>query len=117
MGERLPQSYVGLLVDSNSDGKVLLSSLRFGKTAVIKTIGKIDPPKDAHLVLWALPPDLPPIRIGEVMVKGAAEYSMPDTSEKLFSKVTKLVVTLEQVADPKSIGTQVVFTGNCAKLW
>ena len=117
MGERLPQSYVGLLVDSNANGKVLLSSLRHGKTAVIKTIGPIDPPKTGHLILWALPPDKPPIRIGEVMAKGSAEYMLPDTSENLLAKVTKLVVTLEADAQPQQIGSNVVFSGNCAKLW
>lgn len=116
-GERLPQSYVGLLVDANANGKVLLSSLRYGRTASIKVIGPIEPPQKGHLVLWALPPNEKALRIGEVPAKGVAQYSMPDSSEKLLAKVTKLVVTLEETTEPATIGTNVVFTGNCAKLW
>jgi anti-sigma-K factor RskA len=116
-GERLPQSYVGLLVDANSNGKVLLSSLRFGRTATIKAIGPIAAPAKGHLVLWALPPGQPALRIGEVPTKGVAHYGMSDSSEKLFATVTKLVVTLEDTVAPATIGANVVFTGNCAKLW
>jgi hypothetical protein len=42
---------------------------------------------------------------------------LPDTSEKLLSKVSKLVVTLETSATPVSPSGTVVFSGNCAKLW
>jgi hypothetical protein len=42
---------------------------------------------------------------------------LPDTSEKLLSKVSKLVVTLEADANATKPGETVVFSGNCAKLW
>jgi hypothetical protein len=41
---------------------------------------------------------------------------LPDTSEKLLSKVTTLVVTLESV-EPTGAPAAVVYAGNCAKLW
>ena len=116
-GERLPQSYVGLLVDENANGKVLLSSLRHGRTATIKAIGPITPPAQGHLILWALPPQGPALRIGEVPTKGTAEFEMAQSSEQLLSKVSKLVVTLEDSVQPAQIGNRIVFTGNCAKLW
>jgi hypothetical protein len=42
---------------------------------------------------------------------------LPDTSEKLLSKVSKLAVTLETDASPSAPSAHVVFSGNCAKLW
>jgi hypothetical protein len=34
-----------------------------------------------------------------------------------LAKVSKLVVTLEDSVEPQQIGSRIVFTGNCAKLW
>jgi anti-sigma-K factor RskA len=115
-GERLPQSYVGLLTDAKGDGKVLVSSLRHGRTVTIKVIGPIAPPSQGRLVLWALPADAPAFVLGDVPVSGSATGQLPDTSEKLLSKVRKLAVTVESAPNPVTPGA-VVLSGNCAKLW
>lgn len=116
-GERLPQSYVGLLTDAQGNGKLLVSSLRHGKTMTVKVIGPITPPATGTLVLWAVPADGPAFSLGTVPTSGSAVSMLPDTSEKLLSKVSKLVVTLEASAAPASPSATVVFSGNCAKLW
>ena len=116
-GERLPQSYVGLLTDAQGNGKLLVSSLRHGKTMTVKVIGPITPPATGRLVLWALPASGPAFSLGTVPTSGSAVSMLPDTSEKLLSKVGKLVVTLETDANPAKPGETVVFSGNCAKLW
>ncbi|MES2950739.1 MAG: anti-sigma factor [Pseudomonadota bacterium] len=116
-GERLPASYVGLLTDEAGNGKVLVSSLRHGKTMTVKIIGPVTAPPVGRLVLWAYPSDGAPFAVGTVPVKGSAVSSLPDTSEKLFAKVSKLSVTLETEAAPTSPQGPVVFSGNCAKLW
>jgi anti-sigma-K factor RskA len=115
-GERLPQSYVGLLTDDKGDGKLLVSSLRRGQVMTMKVIGPIAPPPAGHLVLWAVPGDAAPFILGTVPVTGSATARLPDSSEKLLSKVRKLVVTLETSDAPSAPGA-VVFSGNCAKLW
>lgn len=116
-GERLPQSYVGLLTDSQGNGKLLVSSLRHGRTMTVKVIGPLPPPADgSRLVLWAVPTHAPAFVLGEVPASGSAVSTLPDTSEKLLSKVTRLMVTAETAARPASPGT-VLFSGNCAKLW
>ena len=115
-GEKLPQSYVGLLTDAQGDGKLLVSSLRHGRTMTIKVIGPIAPPAAGKLVLWAVPADAPAFALGDVPAAGSAVSRLPDTSEKLLSKVRKLVVTVETTDRPAAPGT-VVFSGNCAKLW
>lgn len=115
-GEKLPQSYVGLLTDAQGDGKLLVSSLRHGRTMTVKVIGPITPPATGKLVLWAVPGDAPAFVLGAVPATGSAVSQLPDTSEKLLSKVRKLVVTLETSDRPATPGT-VVFSGNCAKLW
>jgi anti-sigma-K factor RskA len=116
-GERLPQSYVGLLTDARGNGKLLVSSLRHGKTMTVKVIGPITPPATGRLVLWAVPASGPAFSLGAVPISGTAVSMLPDTSEKLLSKVSKLVVTLETDANPVKPGETVVFSGNCAKLW
>ena len=116
-GEKLPQSYVGLLTDAAGNGKVLASSLRHGKTISIKVIGPFAPPAVGRLVLWAVPANAPAFAIGTVPAAGKAVAMLPDTSEKLLSKVTKLIVTVELDAAPVAPSDQVFLKGNCAKLW
>jgi anti-sigma-K factor RskA len=115
-GEKLPQSYVGLLTDAQGDGKLLVSSLRHGRTMTVKVIGPITPPAGGRLVLWAVPADGSPFVLGAVPTTGSAVTQLPDTSEKLLSKVRKLIVTLEATDRPLTPGAA-VFSGNCAKLW
>ena len=116
-GEKLPQSYVGLLTDAAGNGKVLASSLRHGKTMNIKVIGPFTPPAAGRLVLWAVPANAPAFAIGTVPTTGSAASVLPDTSEKLLSKVSQLIVTVETDAMPTKPGENVFFRGNCAKLW
>ena len=116
-GEKLPQSYVGLLTDAQGNGKLLVSSLRHGKTMTVKVIGPITPPAAGKLVLWAVPANGPAFSLGAVPTSGSAVSMLPDTSEKLLSKVGKLMVTLEADANAAKPGETVVFSGNCAKLW
>ncbi len=116
-GENLPQSYVGLLTDAAGNGKVLVSSLRHGKTMSIKVIGPFTPPATGRLVLWAVPANSPAFAMGTVPATGTAVSVLPDTSEKLLSKVSKLIVTVETDATPESPSDNVFFRGNCAKLW
>ncbi|TWO68888.1 hypothetical protein FN976_21050 [Caenimonas sedimenti] len=116
-GEKLPQSYVGLLTDAAGDGKLLVSSLRHGRTMTVKVIGPLAPPAAGkQLVLWAVPPTGAPFVLGGVPGSGSAVSQLPDTSERLLSKVTRLLVTEEASATPATPGTP-VYTGNCAKLW
>jgi anti-sigma-K factor RskA len=120
-GEKLPQSYVGVLTDPQGNGRLLVSSLRHGKTVTLKVIGKGDLGTEAApLELWALPPaDVnggKPFLLAKVPVKGSGTAMLPDTSEKLLSKISKLAVTQTNTAQPSAPG-EVVLTGNCAKLW
>ena len=120
-GERLPQAYVGLLTDAQGNGKLLASSLRQGKTLTIKVIGPINAPTPGRLVMWAIPTDParngPPFVLGNVPASGSAVTQLPDTSEKLLSKVSKLIVTLETEPNPTQPSSTLVYSGNCAKLW
>lgn len=124
-GDKLPQAYVGLLTDEAGNGKVLVSSLRHGRTLTVKVIGPITLPATPatvagaapQLVLWAVPADGVPFVLGTVPVAGSAVSVLPDTSEKLLLKVSKLMLTLETSATPQVPSSTVLFTGNCAKLW
>ena len=118
--ERLPQSYVGLLTDEQGQGRALVSSLRYGKTVTVKMLGATPLPALAageRYVLWALPTDARAFAVANVPEKGSATAQLPDTSEKLFSKVSKLVVTIESSPQPEAPSARVIIQGNCAKLW
>ena len=115
--EHLPPSFVGLLTDAMGNGKVLVSSLRHGKTMMVKIIGPVSAPTMGHLVLWAHPSNGLPFAVGVVPAKGSAASILPDTSEKLFSNVSKLTISLETTNNPASPQGPVIFSGNCAKLW
>ena len=67
-------------------------------------------------MLWAMPATGAPFVLGVVPLRGSAQSTLPDTSEKLLPKVTKLAVTAETSAAPASPGA-IVYSGNCAKLW
>ena len=114
---KLPASYVGLLTDAQGNGKVLVSSLRHGHTMTVKAIGPIDVAAPGEsLVLWAVPTEGAPFVLGTVPTKGSSTSELPQDSEQLLAKVTKLVVTRESGAQPASPGA-VLYRGNCAKLW
>lgn len=116
-GGKLPHSYVGLLTDAQGNGKLLVSSLRHGRTMTVKVIGPITPPPAGRkLVLWAVPASGAPFVLGTAPLTGSATTELPDTSEKLLSKVGKLLVT-EEASETPAVPGAVVFSGNCAKLW
>jgi anti-sigma-K factor RskA len=116
--EALPASYVGLLLDSKEVATLLASSLRHGKTLTIKMLKPL--PKDTSVQhrLWAMPAEGAPFSLGLVPQSGSATIVMPDTSERLLSKVQRLVVFAEPVgtSKPSPTGTPVL-SGNCVKLW
>ncbi len=116
-GERLPASYVGLLTDDQGNGKVLVSSLRYGKTVSIKIIGPITPPAQGRLVLWATPANGPAFALATVPDSGTAVSVLAQPSERLFANVSKLSITIETETSPGSPHGVPVYSGNCAKLW
>ena len=111
----------GRLGCRRAGGKRLVSSLRQGKTMTIKVIGPIEAPNAGRLVIWAVPAD--PAKngaafvLGNVPASGSAASQLPDTSEKLLSKVSKLIVTVETELNPAQPSSTGVYSGNCGKLW
>ncbi|CAN7372212.1 anti-sigma factor [Variovorax sp. LjRoot84] len=117
-GERLPQSYVGVLTDAAGNGRLLVSSLRHGRTLTLKVLGPIASLAEGErLVLWAVPAEGPAFAMGVVPASGTAVSLLSDTSEKLLSKVSRLIVTRETASAPAMPSAAVVLSGNCAKLW
>jgi anti-sigma-K factor RskA len=120
--QKLPQSYVGLLLDTQGRPTVLASSLRHGNQLTIKMLRPAPPPPGTRLVLWALPPNdpqsAPPFVLGVLPETGQSVLTMPGTSEQLLSKVQRLQVTAEPAgALPAAPGGPVVMSGHCVKLW
>jgi anti-sigma-K factor RskA len=120
--EKLPQSYVGLLLDDTGAPAVLASSVRQGKTLTVKMLKAIPTAPGMQLRLWALPTEGAPFLVGVIppnmAVRTNADIALADTSEKLFAKVPRLIVTSESAAAPATTpqGTPLL-SGHCVKLW
>jgi anti-sigma-K factor RskA len=118
--EVLPQSYVGLLIDSAGKPTVLASSRRHGKVMTVKLLQPVAIPAGSVAQLWALPADGgAAFPVGVVPGSGTASVALTDTSEKLFFKVSRLAVSIE--AAPAKTGDKpsgdFVLSGHCVKLW
>ena len=118
--DTLPQSYVGLLIDSVGKPTVLASSKRHGKLMTVKLLQPVDIPAGSVAQLWALPKDgSAAFPVGVVPGSGTASFALTDTSEKLFFNVSQLAVSIE--AAPAKAGDKpsggFVLSGHCVKLW
>jgi anti-sigma-K factor RskA len=118
--EVLPQSYVGLLIDSVGMPTVLASSKRHGKLMTVKLLQPVEIPAGSVAQLWALPRDgSAAFPVGVVPGKGTGAVALADTSEKLFFNVSRLAVSFE--AAPAKAGDKpsgdFVLSGHCVKLW
>lgn len=118
--EALPASYVGLLTDVAGQPTVLASSRRQGRQLTVKILRPIVVPAGSVAMLWALPKDGGAVfPIGVVPSSGSAIIGLGAPSEKLFSNVSRLAVSIEPgpaKPDDRPSG-EFVLTGHCVKLW
>ena len=118
--EALPASYVGLLTDAAGQPSVLASSRRQGRQLTVKMLRPIVVPAGSVAMLWALPKDgAAAFPIGVVPASGSAIIGLGAPSERLFSNVSRLAVSIEP--GPAKAGDrpsgEFVLTGHCVKLW
>jgi anti-sigma-K factor RskA len=115
----LPASYVGLLSDAEGKPTVLASSRRHGRQLTVKLLQPVAVPSGSVAQLWALPKDGAAFPVGVVPGSGSATVALADTSEALFSNVSRLAVSIE--AAPAKTGDkpsgEFVLSGPCVKLW
>ena len=118
--DKLPESYVGLLLDGAGKPTLLASSRRHGRLLTVKMLQPISVPPGRVAQLWALPKDgSAPFPVGVVPDKGSATVTLADASEKLFFTVAQLGVSFEAApakAGDKPAG-EFVLRGHCVKLW
>ena len=125
--QALPQSYVGLLTDSQDRPAVLASATRQGTRMTIKLLRKLDVPAGKVLQLWAFPQDkagkpLKSFPVGVVPNTPKGGFDMAASAESLLSNVTRLAVTVQDA--PAAAGDTApesaeafVLSGHCVKLW
>lgn len=120
--DSLPASYVGLLLDNAGKPTLLASSRRHGKQLTVKLLQPVAVPAGKVAQLWAYPQEGPPFPVAvlpPLPAKGSVTLDLPDSSEKLFSKVGRLAVSIE--AEPAAPGSlpsgEPVLSGHCVKLW
>jgi anti-sigma-K factor RskA len=118
--EALPASYVGLLTDTAGTPTVLASSRRHGRQLTVKLLKPLAIPSGRVAQLWAYPQDgSAAFPVGVLPASGSASVPLPDTSEKLFFKVSRLAVSYEPA--PAAAGQTptepLVLSGHCVKLW
>lgn len=118
--EALPASYVGLLTDGAGNATVLASSRRHGRQLTVKLLRPLAIPSGRVAQLWAYPQDgSAAFPVGVLPARGSETVALADTSEKLFSKVSRLAVTYEAApARPGDTPSEpLVLSGHCVKLW
>lgn len=120
--EALPASYVGLLLDGSGKPTVLASSKRHGRQMTIKLLQTVDVPAGRVAHLWAFPKDAAPFVVATLPAlpaKGNVSFTLPDTSEKLFSTVGRLAISID--AAPRQPGdappADFALSGHCVKMW
>jgi hypothetical protein len=68
------------------------------------------PTEGAPFLVGVIPSDIP--------VRTSKEIALTDTSEKLFAKVPRLIVTAESANTPATTPQGApLFAGHCVKLW
>ena len=117
--DALPQSYVGLLVDTAGKATVLASSRRHGRVLTVKMLQPLTVPAGQVAQLWALPKDgAAAFAVGLLPAQGSATITLPDVSEKLFFNVAQLAVSFEPAGATAVAPTGAfVASGHCVKLW
>jgi anti-sigma-K factor RskA len=115
--QTLPASYVGVLSDADGNAGLAVSSLRRGTIVSLKMIKPLAKKANQVAVLWALPANGVPVRIGVVGAEGKSDIVLTGPAEDVFSKVSKLGVSIEY--DPKASAPSgpLVLKGNCVKVW
>ncbi|MBA3254881.1 MAG: anti-sigma factor [Pseudomonadota bacterium] len=119
--QALPQSYVGLLQDSEGLPTLLISSTRHGTRVTVKSLRPVVVPAGKVAQVWALPKEGAPFPIGVAVPTkphGGTAFEMSATSEKLLSTVTRLAVSFEGVpAQAGATPGDFILIGPCLKLW
>ena len=118
--DALPASYVGLLLDAQDHPALVASSRRQGRQLTLKLLQPLSVPPGQVAQLWALPQDGgAPFPVGLLPVTGSSQVTLPEVSEKLFARVSRLAVSLEP--RPAQAGEApsgaFVLTGHCVKVW
>lgn len=121
--EALPASYVGLLLDTNGKPTILANSRRHGRLLTVKVLQPMSLPSGKVAQLWAIPNNGNPFPVTVLPALPAPKASvtvvLPDTSEKLFSNVGRLAISVE--AAPANSGDkpagEFLVSGHCVKLW
>lgn len=120
--QALPASYVGLLLDRESQPTLLVSSTRHGNRVTVKFLRPVTVPPGKVVQVWALPKEgaaFPLGTVNPVTPPGKAIFDMSGSSETLLSNVTRLAVSFEDA--PATSGAtppaDYVLSGFCVKLW
>jgi len=118
--ETLPESYVGFLAPAADATPVMhASAMRKESTLFVKMIEPLEVKTGQMLVLWALPKNAPPHRIGIVQPSGKSRITLDAPADNVFKNVTTLAVSAER-ADAATIAApsgEYVLKGPCVKLW
>lgn len=113
----LPASYVGLLTDGAGRPVALASSRRRGVDLSVKLLQPLAVPAGRVAVLWALPRDGAPFRLGALQAAPKQILKLSGTSEALLSEVDELGVSFEASVDAARPSSAFVLRGHCVKLW
>jgi anti-sigma-K factor RskA len=119
--QALPQSYVGLLTDTDNRPTLLVSSTRQGTRVTVKFLRPVATPAGKVIQVWALPREGAPFPLGVATAAPppkSTTFEMSGSSEKLLAAVPRLAVSFEDApAGAQTRPGEFVLAGFCVKLW
>jgi anti-sigma-K factor RskA len=121
--DKLPASYVGLLLNNEGKPAILANSRRMGTQLTVKVLQPVAVPPGKVAQLWAFPSEGKPFPVAVLPplpeVKASVSLALPDTSEKLFSNVGRLAISVSDApAKPGDAPpAEFALSGHCVKLW
>ncbi len=114
----LPQSYVGVLANTQGKHGLIVSSLRQGLAVDVKQVTPVDVPPGSTLYLWRIDQVGVVAPIGPLANAKFVRMTLSESAEKVFFTAVELAVSVEPLGtSPSAPGQAFVYRGLCGKLW
>jgi anti-sigma-K factor RskA len=114
----LPESYVGVLANTQGKQGLIVSSLRQGLAVDVKQVTPVDVPPGSTLYLWRIDQAGVVAPIGPLANGKFVRMPLSEPAEKVFFTAVELAVSVEPLGtSPSAPGQAFVYRGLCGKLW
>lgn len=115
---QLPESYVGVLANTQGKPGLIVSSLRHGRVVELKQMVPMELPLGQHLHLWRIDKAGAVSSLGAIPGGKWVRLALSEPAEKIFFTAIELAVSIERDGEvPPQPSSAFVYRGLCGKLW